>query len=501
MKKTLLACVAFIVTSSISMLFAQKKVVQEQEQSLDETGLHLRVTHHQYDQAGLLRLSFVENEGETCYTYNEQGQLAEEISYSFDENEQSKLVEVNSSHHVYKYGTNGMVEQDDVYLNSDRLLQSITYAYDAQGNISTMTVLTSNGSAIQIVYQNQYDESGRLVEKTIINPMLGITMNVTTYTYGTFGITLEETKNSAGVVTLRSEYSYDAEGMLQSKSSTTYTYERVVNEDETTTYNLTGQYQTITAYLYGEVAANFVPVNLKAEVGSGNVVNLTWEAPAGGADSYVVFYDNVMQKVEGTEWTTPTLADGTHTFYVASVRNNLGGNMAMVSDVAMKDNTKVGVTDVHLDGEITHEVRQELNSDGVLTDVDYFNIPVAWSLPDDAQPESFRIYYYKNYYYVEVEDGTSRRAVISIPESRMKGFSMTLGEFYYDIEIKVVAIYATGAIDPDNTIVLEESPAVGITTTTTKEKEESWSTIDGRRLQGRPRTKGVYLMNGKKVWN
>lgn len=450
MKKTLLtfATLAALLAPTAS---AQKKVAKETVMKTTADGMATTTSHYLYNTDGALVLKFTEGAQEVVYTPNADGLTAEEKTYKFDDNQPNKL-KGPSDWIRYTYTADGKKATEEKLNSNGTVNQAITYSYDAKGNLSQQLLTTSNGWAVPIQYTNLYGKTGTLDSTHVVNVMQGRTMQKYAYTYAGSQLVKEELLTPDGTVTSTTEYEYNADGLLAQK---------VENASGAT---------TITAYAYADIAAANTPLSLGATAAAGNTVTLAWTAPAAGADKYYVFYDNVLAEASETTFTTPVLKDGDHTFYVASVRGGVAANAAKVS-AKVEDNSRVGVADVALNGDITSE---EVGGKTI------FNIPVKWTLPEGAQPESYRIYYNAQY-YVDVEDGTLTSYVI--PARNMKGWSMaTNSEYVLDTEITVYAVYPTGNAEPANTVKIDPSPVTAIGTPAAGAEAAQVYSIGGARV-------------------
>ena len=189
------------------------------------------------------------------------------------------------------------------------------------------------------------------------------------------------------------------------------------------------------------------------------------------------------------------LIDGTYTIYVV---NN--GNATASEPIDVADNTKVGVSDVHLNGEVTASIVMEENRDGEMVPVTYYNIPVAWTLPNGVKPTGYRIYY-NSTYYVDVEDGTLRNFVI--PAKNVTNWSMaTMSVVTLPFVVRVVAIYETGEMEPANLLELDTEAILELSVQAPQANAASTEvyTLDGIRMPSRDNLRpGTYVFRNGKV--
>ncbi len=447
MKKILLTLTVAL-TAAVTTL-AQQRIVTETEVQLSD--LSKTITHHLYDANGNLVYSLVEETSTTSYTYNALNQVEREVY--------TDLVNSNNSrNYVYTYNEQGQVASVEK-LAGERSLSIENYTYDEHGNIATVT---SAVLPLPITYVNTYDEQGNLTSYSIT--FMGRPIDEVNFTYDD-GLLIKEESVSAGKVTT---YSYDENGQLIS--------EEVSIADVSV---------SATTYEYAEIDAALVPVGLQAEANADNTVTLTWDGTA-----TAVLFDGQWIEVEGTSYTSPVLTDGLYSFFVVNA-----GNAAIIENIEVTDNTKVGVSNVALNGNITVSTREKENASGELVQVVTYNIPISWELPDDAEPIGYRIYY-NSQYYVDVEDGSLRSYVIPAENITIwSGEVVTL-----PFEIRVIAIYETGQAEPDAVLPLDTESilALGISSTAhDKAAETEVFTVGGVRLSSQSLStlpSGTYIL-------
>ena len=119
----------------------------------------------------------------------------------------------------------------------------------------------------------------------------------------------------------------------------------------------------------------------------------------------------------------------------------------------------MGVSNVQVTGNIYGEMTTITDYYGEEKEVLAYMIPISWTLPEGAQPESYRIYYNATY-SVTVDDGTLRS--YTIPAVNTTNYVMGQGVVTLPFQIRVVAIYATGEEEPANVIsyTLEQTEAI-----------------------------------------
>ncbi len=416
MRRFLFVFVCCNIIAAIS--FAQEQVVTQTTISGDET----YVTHYLYDAQARPFLLLTEDLSQQFYTYNDANQIVRQ-DYTDLSGSGSDVS------YVYTYNEAGLLVTEEEFFG-ERSNGVTTYTYDEHGNRAS---ITNSRSGLPIPWKNTYDDQGRLIRVDVLNPMdYTKSMQSTVYTYEDDRVIKEEHSSYDELVSITT-LTYNEAGLLLKE----------VTISAPTEENPEGEVTSTTTYAYADIDVSFAPYNVQAVAGDGNTIVVTWE---GTANSIVV--DGKIYTVTGNTFTTPVLTDGTYTVYVA---NN--GNATAAEPLDLADNTKVGVSDVRLDGDISITFAIEQDRDGNDKEVTYYNIPVAWSLPSGANPKGYRIYY-NSTYYVDVEDGTLRSFVI--PAKNITNWSMaSMSVVTLPFVIRVIAIYETGEMEPVNTLPLD----------------------------------------------
>lgn len=458
MKKNVLTAVAALAAAIIpSTAQADKKVITETNIDLESA---VYTTHKLYNANGNIAYKLTEGVEQTVYFYNALQQVERE--------EYTNLLNSNSSRtYVYTYNNNGQVATKEEKAG-ERSLKIETYTYDEHGNTATVT---SGALPLPITYNNNYDESGRLSSYSIT--FMGREMGGASYTYNANGQVLTENIINGDTIS----YTYDDNGLLSQKDS-----------------KLNGT----TVYTYGDIDPSLVPDGAAAEVGASNKVTFSWKGTATG-----IIFDGQYVETEGTSYTTEPLTDNTYTFYIIN-----GGNYTTLENIDVFDNTKVGVTNIEQNGNVFVTAISEYDeaADATIQHLTY-NIPVKWQLADGAQPTGFRIYYNEQY-YVDVDDPTLREYVIPATNITIwNGAVVTL-----PFEINVVAVYATGEAQPNQTLKLDTDAIValepvvvdGIAPVRIVSDNTAVFTLNGVRLNNTSHlAKGAYIFvqgkNAKKV--
>lgn len=415
MKKIVLSlAAAFALAANV---FAEDKVFLEVTASVAD--LSTTVTHKLYNAEGNMILSLTEGTSQTVYTYDELGHCTQEDFTNFLNPNLDRT-------YKYTYNNDGRIQTVEE-LAGERSLGTDTYTYDAHGNIATRT---PSALPMPITYNNEYD-GDNLIKTTI--SFMGRDMGTTTYEY-TGDLLTKESSISGGELTGYITYAYD-----DNNNRTTATHFDA--EDNPT---------SVTNYTYGEIDGFYAPVIANVVANEGNTVTISWQ----GSTANAIVCNGEWIEVTGNSYTTAVLPDGEYTFYVA---NN--GNATVSDPVDVFDNTKVGVSDVQVTGNIYGEMTTITDYYGEEKQVLAYMIPVSWTLPEGAQPQSYRIYYNATY-SVTIDDGTLRS--YTIPAVNTTNYVMGQGVVTLPFEIRVVAVYATGEVEPANVVsyTLEQTEAI-----------------------------------------
>ena len=375
-------------------------------------------THKLYNAEGNMILSLTEGTSQTVYTYDELGHCTQEEFTNFLNPNQDRT-------YKYTYNNDGRIETVEE-LAGERSLGTDTYTYDAHGNIATRT---PSALPMPITYNNEYD--GDNLIKTSVT-FMGRDMGTTTYEY-TGDLLVKASSLSGGELTSYITYAYDDN-------------DNCITE---THFDAEDNPVSVTSYSYAEIDGFYAPVIANVVANEGNTVTITWQGTANA-----IVCNGEWIPVTGNTYTTAVLLDGVYSFYVV---NN--GNAAVSEPVDVFDNTKVGVSNVQVTGNIYGEMTTITDYYGEEKEVLAYMIPVSWTLPEDAQPQSYRIYYNATY-SVTVDDGTLRS--YTIPAVNTTNYVMGQGVVTLPFQIRVVAVYATGEVEPANVVsyTLEQTEAI-----------------------------------------
>lgn len=455
MKKIVLTFVAaFALTASV---FAQDKVVTET--TVSTADLSTTVTHKLYNGDGNIILSFVEGVSQRVYLYDDFGNNIRQEYTDFVKSSQSR-------NYVYTFDDEGRVKTRQEFIG-ERALNTTSYEYDDHDNVISET------GQITFTYNNSYDTKGRLVKVTRPHPMdPTVEMSATVYTYNDDDLLIKTESFASGTAT----------------GYTSYVYDDSQNLTVQTSYDMEDNPISVTTYVYGEIDSYYAPTNVNAESNEGNTVTITWQGTANA-----IVCNGKWIEVSGNSYTTEVLLDGEYSFYVS---NN--GNAVVTEPIDVFDTSKVGVSDVKLTGNIYGEMTTITDYYGEEKEVLAYMIPVSWTLPEGAQPESYRIYYNASY-SVTVDDGTLRS--YTIPAVNTTNYVMGQGVVTLPFQIRVVAIYATGEEEPANVVsyTLEQTEAiitaVGISDIKTAANAPAeFYSLDGVRVPASNVKRGTFII-------
>ncbi len=456
-----------ILLGFVSGLYAQEQVIKETTVMGEDSG----VTHYLYDAQARPFMHLKDGISQTIFTYNELSQMVRKDSIMFGESGYTIS-------YIYTYNEAGLIDTEEEFYG-ERSNGKTTFTYDEHGN---RTSITNSRSGLPIPWKNAYDEQGHLIRVDVCNPMnYAQFIQSTVYSYEGDNVVKEEHYSHEKLVTITT-LTYNEAGLLVKKVTMTAPTEE----------NPEGELQSTTTYDYADIDVSFAPYNVQAVTGDSNTIVVTWE---GTANAIIV--DGKLYAVTGNTFTTPVLIDGTYTVYVA---NN--GNVSTSEPLDVADNSKVGVSDVRLNGDITISFAIEPDRDGNDKEVTYYNLPIAWTLPAGAKPTGYRIYY-NSTYYVDVEDGSLRE--FTIPAKNIKIFNFSqMKEITLDFVIRVIAIYETGEMEPANTLSLDTEAILELAANVQAARANAASTevytLDGIRLPSHDNLRpGTYVFRHGKT--
>ena len=319
-----------------------------------------------------------------------------------------------TSQTVYTYDELGHCTQEDftnfLNPNQDRIHK---YTYNANGQVETEEELIGERSLSTTTYT--YDSHGSILTSTRSGGMVAMVISYANE-YDDSDHLVKRTMSVMGRDMGTTTYEYTGD-LLTKESSISggelsgyiiYAYDDNNNLTTATHFDAEDNPTSLTNYTYGEIDGYYAPATVNAVANEGNTVTITWQGTA---------------------------------------------------NAIVCDNTKVGVSNVQVTGNIYGEMTTITDYYGEEKEVLAYMIPISWTLPEGAQPESYRIYY-NSTYSVTVDDGTLRS--YTIPAVNTTNYVMGQGVVTLPFQIRVVAVYATGEVEPANVVsyTLEQTEAI-----------------------------------------
>ncbi len=351
------------------------------------------------------------------------------------------------SYNEYKYDESGLLTETVSYNADGEITGSIAYENYVNGRYGDMISKNKSGDT---TYWRSFDyhfEGEKLLsmveyyhpdndaaQKTLLDSI--------SYTY-----------NTDNVCTGMSQYQFD---------STNGTYADEAAVSETYTYDATGRvlvvksisssrwgvYIAETEYTYSTLGAQYVPQNLKTSEPETNVLEISWEAPQGGAAAYKVFIDGNIEDVTTTSFKTDTLLNGLHLIGVASVSENEIRNISELKYITLEDKNVIAPSNFAVT-----EIKdpQETEEYGYPTTT--YPVVVSWTKPETPNKiVEYRVYYNEDYNYVQVAgDQTTAEISLSSYICEIAGEDGTEGK---DVTLWVKAVYATGMSERSNEVTV-----------------------------------------------
>lgn len=441
MKKILLPLCALAFT--VANVSAEKQLVKQTNWgvTLDESGAESARTDnggttYYYDKNNNLVLEALAG-GYTqySYTYTADGKLDKKFNQSWS---QSNGWET-SGYTKNVYDAEGNLLRAETYNLKDSLMSVNEYSGYVNGCYAKMENKYGNG---EVYYSQTYgytwNENNQPLTMTSYSGEFETANQMTTYTYNANG----------QLETESTQYSDGTGGWMDPHMTNTYYYNTDGNIDHVWQYQngRWGVFVTDAVYTYADLDAAYVPTITSIEAGEANTVKLAWTAVE-GATAYKVIFDQTVAEVTETTFTTSTLLDGSHNFYVLAVVNGEDKNVSDVATCSVKDEGKKPATDFAM-GAIT---LGENDWGGVA-----YNIEVSWTLPTNASPiTGIKVYYGESSYdYVSVADVTATSATIQLGEYAVRVYDTELYEYTdgKDLTFSVVISYATGDSERSNTV-------------------------------------------------
>lgn len=370
------------------------------------------------------------------YTYTAEGELDKKFNQSWY---QSTGWET-SGYTKSVYDAEGNLLRNETYNLEDSLMSVNEYSGYVNGCYAKM----ENKDGLGVAYYSQtygytWNENNQPLTMISYSGEFETANQMTTYTYNANG----------QLETESTQYSDGNGGWAEPHMTNTYYYNADGSIDHVWQFQngRWGAFVSDVVYTYADLDAAYAPTITSIEAGEANTVKLAWTAVE-GATGYKVIFDQTVAEVTETTFTTPTLLDGSHDFYVLAVVNGEDKNLSDVATCSVKDLGKKAATDFAV-GNVTVG---EDEWGGVA-----YNIEVSWTLPTDASPiTGIKVYYGESSYdYASVEDVTATSATIQLGEWAVRVYDYELYEYTdgKDMPFSVVISYATGDSERSNAVV------------------------------------------------
>lgn len=442
----------------------------------------------------------------TCFVCEASAQSEHKVSSAVDSNEytydyyynaknQLAWMDFGTTHRVYAYNEAGQLVEMKQYawvdgLGEYNLLQTETYEYGADGNVSKKTVEKKAGVE---TYEYSDYENG-VAKKTKYNDR-----DKYLYDWRTT-IEYNDDKTIAATRTEEFDYDYPEDGFYKLEDYE-YTYAGGYRASETKiAYKFDGSVRStlVTNFTYADFDAKYVPANLKAECGA--QVTLTWD-PVEGTNSYMVNCEGNSWQVEGCSFRT-VLRTGSHTVSVRAEVDGLLRNASFV-DVDVVDPGKLPVATFAV-GDV-YETVEETESEEAPTRT-FYNIPFSWTLPENHSEVVKYNIYYDSYTYgkdvpVAVTNPAATSYVVKLDPFEVAEWDEegNLGKGL-DVPFYMTVVYTTGESEKSEVIIVNphrllghegesaiQAPSIG--------KDSRLYNLSGQRTS---RAKGVVVKAGKK---
>jgi len=443
MKKLLLSIMAVATLTANAQV---KKLVYTEQFTIttDEAGNETRASVgpgaiNYYDAAGQLYMD-QSSYSRNIYDFNADGTVAKKTGYSWDS--QSGWSASDYSTYTYEYDGEGNVLKQISASGS-----STQYSGYEHGEYSKMENVDASGNVFYTVsFVNTFNAAGQLIQR---DQMTTPDADGNSYAF----IRITRTYNADGTVATEDQNYLNADGTPM--ESNWYKIVYYYNADGTIDYyrqQSNSRYGDVTydyVYTYATYDAAYVVKNVKAVAGANNMVSLSWDA-VDGATSYNVIYDQQVVSVEGTEYVTETLLDGSHDFYVQAVVGGEGKNISAAAAAAVKDTGKLPAQNFTILS--VEEGETEWGSVA-------YNVTVQFNLPETSSTiTGYKLCYgdgnWDNVSFGDptVEDGKVT-ATVQLGQYSVSDYDSETYEYVprSEVALSVVITYATGDAERSNT--------------------------------------------------
>ena len=333
-------------------------------------------------------------------------------------------------------GTQFAVYDNQSYANANTVSKRVSFdIVDASGNVF-----------YTVSFVNTFNAAGQLIQR---DQMTTPDADGNSYAF----IRITRTYNADGTVATENQNYLNADGTPM--ESNWYKIVYYYNADGTIDHyrqQSNSRYGDVTydyVYTYATYDAAYVVKNVKAVAGANNMVSLSWDA-VDGATSYNVIYDQQVISVEGTEYVTETLLDGSHDFYVQAVVGGEGKNISTAAAAAVKDTGKLPAQNFTILS--VEEGETEWGSVA-------YNVTIQFNLPETSSTiTGYKLCYgdgnWDNVSFGDptVEDGKVT-ATVQLGQYSVSDYDSETYEYVprSEVALSVVITYATGDAERSNT--------------------------------------------------
>ena len=434
---------------AVAMLTANaqvKRLVYTEQFTIttDENGNETRSSYgpgatNYYDAAGQLCMD-QNSYSRNFYEYNADGTVAKKTGYSWSTTAGWELSSYSS--YTYEYDSDGNL------LKQISTTGSYTqYSGYEHGEYSKMENVDASGNVFYSVsYVNTFDAAGRLIQK---DQMTTPDAEGNSYAF----IRITRTYNADGTLATENQNYLNADGTPM--ESNWYKNVYYYNADGTLDHyrqQSNSRYGELTydyVYTYATYDAAYVVKNVKAEAGANNTVKVSWDALS-GATGYNLIFDQQVVPVEGTEYTTESLLDGTHDFYVQAVIGGEGKNISAAAAAEVKDAGKLPAQNFTI-----LSVEEGETSWGSVA----YNVTVQFSLPETSSTiTGYKLCYGEgNYDNASISEPTIENGVVTatvqLGQYAVSDYDYDLYEYVprSEVALNVIITYATGDAERSNT--------------------------------------------------
>lgn len=425
------------------------------------------------------------NEYEHYYYYNAQNQLFWET--------------FGTTRNEYTYNEagqkTGMNQYSWIPADADfKLMNTETYTYDADGNLSERVQVKNVGGAFEVTWKYVYSDYENGVATYYDEYKNG---NIY-YMYKQVS-TFDANKNQTACTVYYADpdkYTNPTHATVEYKDKD-YEYTKEYDANGNLIKENTGKISY--EYSYADLGAAYSPANFKAANNGDGTVTLTWDAVA-GADSYVVAYDLERDTINATNYSIK-VGTGNRLFTVQTIAGGMLRNAVAPIEAKVVDAGNLPITDLAV-GTI-YETEEETESEEASKRT-FYNIPLTWTLPQGhSEIKGFHVNYksltYGNTYRGENASNLTSYLLKVDPYEVVKYDEKGKITESVETEIYVTIIYASGESEKSNTITV--NPYQIITPVSDIKVETPTASPAAYTISGVPASKdakGIIISDGKK---